>query len=122
MDACFSFLIKVNECRFLVWSSEYAEGAVPADVLFVKPHQEGPYSEALLNVVQLRVVIPIHWDDFMRPLSKPLRPMIKPPRLTFPPLQRVNLAKFRQLIKPIAPQADVFLPEIFRWYELREFL
>jgi L-ascorbate metabolism protein UlaG (beta-lactamase superfamily) len=122
MDACFSFLIEAEGLRFLDWSSEQVNSAPPADVLFVKPHQERAYYEVLLDMVQPRVLIPIHWDDFMRPLSQPLRPMLKPPRLAFPPLARVDLTTFRQMIKRIAPQTKVFLPEIFRLYELSEFL
>jgi L-ascorbate metabolism protein UlaG (beta-lactamase superfamily) len=122
MDSCFSFLIEVGGLSFLDWSSERAELAVPADVLAVSPHQERVYYEALLRVVQPRVVIPMHWDDLMRPLSQPLRPMLKPPRLAFPPLSRVDLAEFRQLIKQVAPEAQVFLPEILRLYELSDIL
>ncbi len=122
MDSCFSFLIEVGGLRWLDWSSKRVEPALPADVLFVKPQGERAYYEALLGVVQPRVVVPIHWDDLMRPLSQPLHPMVKPPRLAFPPLKRVDLTEFHQLIKQIAPQAHVFLPEIFRSYDLSEFL
>jgi L-ascorbate metabolism protein UlaG (beta-lactamase superfamily) len=122
MDACFSFLIEVDGLRFLDWSSEQVHSAPPANVLFVKPQQEQAYYEALLGMVQPRVVIPIHWDNFMRPLSQPLRPMLKPPRLAFPPFARVDLTAFTQLIKRIAPHTQVFLPQILRLYELSEFL
>ena len=122
MDTCFSFLIEVDGLRFLDWSSEQVHLAPLADVLFVKPLQKPAYYETLLGVVQPRVVIPIHWDDFMRPLSQPLRPMLKPPRLAFQPLARVDLTAFSQLIKRIDPQIQVFLPEIFHLYELSEFL
>ncbi|MGZ3630972.1 MAG: MBL fold metallo-hydrolase, partial [Ktedonobacteraceae bacterium] len=122
MDMCFSFLIEVDGLRFLDWSSEKVHLAPLADVLFVKPLQKPAYYEALLGVVQPRIVIPIHWDDFMRPLSRPRRPMLKPPRLAFPPLARVDLTAFSQLIKRISPKTQVFLPEIFHLYELSEFL
>jgi L-ascorbate metabolism protein UlaG (beta-lactamase superfamily) len=122
MDSYFSFLIEVGGLRFLDWSSERAESAVPADVLAVSPHRERVYYEALLRVVQPRVVIPIHWDAFMRPLSQPLRPMLKPPRLAFPPLARVDLVAFGQLIKEVAPEAQVFIPEILCLYELSDIL
>lgn len=122
MDTCFSFLIEVGGLRCLDWGSERAEPAFPADVLFVKPQQEPAYYEALLSVTQPRIVVPIHWDDFMRPLSRPLRPMFKPPRLTFPPLKRVDLTLFRQLIKQVAPHARVLLPEIFHLYDLSDCL
>ena len=122
MDTCFSFLIEVDGLRFLDWSSEQAHLAPLADVLFVKPLRKPAYYQALLGVVQPRIVIPIHWDDFMRPLSRPLRPMLKSPRLAFQPLARVDLTAFSQLIKRIAPKMQVFFPEIFHLYELSEFL
>ncbi len=122
MDVCFSFLIEVDGLRFLDWSSECVDAAPPADVLFVKPLREQTYYETLLGLVQPRVVIPIHWDNFMRPLSQPLRPMLKPPRLAFPPFERVDLTNFSQVIKRIDPEIRVFLPEIFRQYELSEIL
>ena len=122
MDIDFGFLIEVGGLRFLDWSSECVEPALAADILFLKPQRERAYYEALLKVVQPRVVIPIHWDDLMRPLSQPLRPMCKRPSLTFPPLGRVDLTEFRRLIKLISPQVHVFLPQIFRQYNLRELL
>ena len=122
MDTCFSFLIEVDGLRFLDWSSEQVHLAPLADVLFVKPLQKPAYYETLLSVVQPRVVIPIHWDDFMRPLSLPIHPMLKPPHLAFQPLARVDLTAFSQLIKRISLKTQVFLPEIFHLYELSEFL
>jgi hypothetical protein len=120
MDACFSFLIEVDGLPFLDWSSERVDAAPLAEVLFVKPLREQAYYEALLELVQPRVIIPIHWDDFMRPLSQPLRPILKPPRLAFPLFERVNLAQFSQMIKRINPEIKVILPEIFHLYGLGE--
>lgn len=122
MDACFSFLIEVDGLRFLDWSSERIDAAPLADVLFVKPLREQAYYEALLRLVQPRVIIPIHWDDFMRHLSQPLRPMLKPPRLAFPFFERVNLEQFSQMIKRINPEIKVFLPQIFHLYGSGEFV
>jgi L-ascorbate metabolism protein UlaG (beta-lactamase superfamily) len=122
MDTCFSFLIEVGGLRFLDWSSVRSEPALRADVLWVKPGADAAYYEALLSVVQPRIVLPLHWDDLFRPVSKPLRPYWKPPRRAFPPLERENLTRFRQLIKQIAPQVSVFLPEIFHLYDLSECL
>jgi len=48
--------------------------------------------------------------------------MLKPPRLAFPPLARVDLTAFGQMIKRFAPQTQVFLPELFRLYQLSELL
>ncbi len=122
MDSCFSFLIEVDGLRLLDWSSERVDAAPRADVLFVKPLRELAYYETLLGFVRPRVIIPIHWDDFMRPLSQPIRPMLKPPRLAFPPFVRVDLNAFSMMIKRIVLRIKVFLPEIFNLYELSEFL
>jgi L-ascorbate metabolism protein UlaG (beta-lactamase superfamily) len=122
MDACFSFLIEVDDLRLLDWSSERVDAAPLADVLFVKPLREQAYYEVLLELVRPRVIIPIHWDNFMRPLSQPLRPMIKPPLLAYPPFERVNLEQFSQMIKRTNPEIKVFLPEIFYLFGPDEFV
>jgi L-ascorbate metabolism protein UlaG (beta-lactamase superfamily) len=122
MDTCFSFLIEVGGLRFLDWGSIRSGPAPSADVLWVTPSADAAYYEALLTMVQPLLVLPIHWDDLFRPLSKPVRPYWKPPHRAFPPLEREDLTRFRQLIKQIAPQAHIFIPEIFQLYELGECL
>lgn len=120
MDADFSFLIEASELRLLDWSSETAEGAPQADILFVKPFagERPPYAE-LLQAVRPRLVVPIHWDDFFQPLSRPLRASFGPPVWAWPPLRRVDLTAFRRATERIAPGIRVFVPEIFHRYELR---
>jgi L-ascorbate metabolism protein UlaG (beta-lactamase superfamily) len=120
MDENFSFLIEVNGHRLLTDPGMRPEDGMAADVLFVFPSRAPGYYESLLGVVQPTVVIPWHWDDFFRPLSKPLQPYWKPPRWAFPPLQRVNLAKFRQMIRQIDPETQVVEPEALRTYDLGE--
>jgi L-ascorbate metabolism protein UlaG (beta-lactamase superfamily) len=118
MDVDFSFLLRTATYRLLDWSSERAEPAVAADVLFVKPFGTRAYFERLLRLVQPRLVIPIHWDDLYRPLSKGLRPMIGPPRWSVPPFRRVDLADFQRMIWQVAPHARAFVPDLFRVYDL----
>ncbi|MFC2036863.1 MBL fold metallo-hydrolase [Chloroflexota bacterium] len=122
MDENFCFLIEVNGHRLLTDPGVRSEDGVAADVLFVFPSRDPGYYESLLGVVQPTVVIPWHWDDFFRPLSKPLHPYWKPPRWAFPPLQRVKLAEFRQMIRRINPETQVFEPEALRTYDLGEWL
>jgi L-ascorbate metabolism protein UlaG (beta-lactamase superfamily) len=123
MDLDFSFAVGAAGYRLLAWSSERAAPAVAADILCVKPFATRPafYAE-LLRAVRPRLVIPIHWDGFLRPLSKPLRPMLRPPCWSMRPLRRVDLAEFRQVIQGIAPGTAVFVPEIFRSYDLGDLL
>jgi len=123
MDVNFSFVVSTAGYRLLNWSSARAEGAVAADVLFVKPFATRPdYYAELLRAVRPRLVIPIHWDDFLRPLSKPLRPMLRPPSWSRRPLRRVDLAELRRVIERLSPKTAVFVPEIFHTYDLAALL
>jgi len=118
MDEVFSYRITVNGLRFLTDVGVAPKQGVPADILFVNPYLYRRHYETLLGNVRPSVVIPIHWDDFYQPLSKPLRPFIQPPRLKFPPVGRLDLQDFRRMIKKIDPGIRVFLPEALQRYPL----
>jgi len=120
MDVCFSFLIQVSELRLLYWRDVNSQGAPPAEVLFVSPVGSGAYYRELLSTVQPQLVIPVHWDDFFRPLHKPLRPFFMPPRLALPPLRRVDIAQFKESIKCLASGVDVFIPDLLHRYSLKD--
>lgn len=122
MDSCFSFLVSVDGQRLLTDPGIRPEDAVAADVLFVYPIMHRAYYESVLSLVQPKIVVPCHWDDFFRPLSKPLRPFWKMPRWTFPPLKRVNLAEFGDTVEAIMPGTKVLVPEALRSYDLGEIL
>jgi hypothetical protein len=68
--------------------------------------------------VQPRLVVPVHWDDLFRPLTRPLRPYYELPRWQLPPLQRINLQRFMDRIGRITPGIQVLIPEIFEVYDL----
>lgn len=116
-DSCFGFLVEAGGCRLLRWGSNLAERAPTADVLFIGVHGPPALLKPLLEAVRPRVVIPIHWDDFFRPLSQPLRPMLASPQLALPPLQRVDLGEFRRTVQRLAPRARMLIPEIFEPYD-----
>jgi len=116
MDRCFGYLVDVDGARLL-----HCPGAgVPADVLTVKPLGTRARYEALLRQARPRVVIPVHWDDFGRPLSKPVRPTLAPSGQAVSPLNRIDLAQFERMIEQFAPGAQVLIPEMFRTYDLDE--
>jgi L-ascorbate metabolism protein UlaG (beta-lactamase superfamily) len=119
MDDCFSFLIEIHGLRLLDWSSIRAEQAPRADILFVRLYAKPAHYEALLRAVQPRLVVPVHWDNLFRPLSKPVRPCFKPPSWRFPPLQRMDPTRFREMIGVANADLDVMIPETFHAYELR---
>ena len=116
MDRCFGFLVDAGGHRLL-----HCPGtAVPAEVLTVKPLGTRARYESLLRNVRPRIVIPVHWDDFCRPLSKPVRPILAPFGQAVPPLKRIDLAQFERMVEQIAPGTLVLIPEMFRTYDLGE--
>jgi L-ascorbate metabolism protein UlaG (beta-lactamase superfamily) len=127
MDRCFGFLVEIEGQRLLHCPGQ----AVSAEVLTVKPVWARSRYESLLQGARPRVVIPVHWDAFTRPLSEPIRPMLAPfnikgsegalsGQLTSP-LRRINLAQFEQMVTQIAPETHVLIPEVSRTYDLRAF-
>jgi L-ascorbate metabolism protein UlaG (beta-lactamase superfamily) len=118
MDVDLSFRIEIESYRLLDWSSESTQGAIAADMLLVKPFGTREYYRKLVGTVRPSVVVPIHWDDFFRPLSKPVRPMMRYPRWRIPPLRRLDLEEFRAVIASVAPGTPVFVPRMFEEYEL----
>jgi L-ascorbate metabolism protein UlaG (beta-lactamase superfamily) len=122
MDHCFSFLVEAQGLRLLDWCGASWDGAPPADVLLVQPFYDEAYYEALLERVRPRLVVPVHWDDFMRPLSAPLRPGRRPPADGRLLPARVNLDTFRETLRRVAPAARVLVPERFGLYVLEDVL
>ena len=119
-DFCFGFLVEADGCRLLRWGSDLAERAPTADVLFIGVHGPPESLKPLLEAVRPRLVVPIHWDDFFRPLSEPLRPILAPPQLAVPPVRRMDLERFRQTVEGLAPGVNVLVPRIFQAYNMAE--
>jgi len=115
MDACFSFLIRLKDHSVLVWSSTHTDDALPADILICRAVSGLGWYRDLLAQVRPGVVIPSHWEDMFRPLSEPLQPFFSPPRLAFPPFQRINLDHFAQAVQQARPGCRVLLPRRFEW-------
>jgi hypothetical protein len=116
MDRCFGYLVDVEGTRLL----HCPDAGVPADVLTVKPLGTRARYKALLRQARPRVVIPVHWDDFCRPLSKPVRPTLAPSGQAVPPLKRIDLTKFERMVQHIAPETQVLIPEMFRSHDLNQ--
>jgi L-ascorbate metabolism protein UlaG (beta-lactamase superfamily) len=115
-DCCFSFLLAAEGLRLLAWGSTETAKAPQADVLFVGAGTARSYLENLLLRVQPRLVVPLHWDDIFRPLSKPIRPMLAPPAWRWPPLRRMDLGDFESGVRRAWPSARVLVPEVLRRY------
>ncbi len=106
MDACLGYRITVLDTSALVC----AASPQPAQVLFAVAQESREYYRHIFQGVQAQTFIPIHWDNFTRPLSQPLRRLSVPGRLT---LRQVTL-----LARQLMPGVNVIVPEIFREYTL----
>lgn len=95
---------------------------VPVDILMTNPIQPDHFFQTRLKVINPRLVIPIHWDNFMLPLSKPLQPMFEPFQRQFPWLKRASLTGFKKKIETGCPGARVFIPELFTIYALNDII
>ena len=106
MDICLGYCINVMGTRLLVCAAE----PQPADILFAVAQESRNYYRKLFKGVQPHTFIPIHWDNFTRPLSKPLRRFARPGRL--------HLWQITRLARQVLPRVNVIIPEIFREYSL----
>ena len=118
MDTCLSFLISFQGMRILVWSSTGTANAEAADVLICRAVSDERWYAQMMESVQPRLVIPGHWDDMFRPLSKPPRPFFLPPRLALPPIQMIDLGVFECKIRKAKPDCTVLVPERFKEYRI----
>jgi L-ascorbate metabolism protein UlaG (beta-lactamase superfamily) len=106
MDVCLGYRITVMGIRLLVCAAE----PQPADVLFVVAQEPKAYYQRMLRGVQPHTLVPIHWDDFTRPLDQPLTRFTRPGRMP--------LAQLDRLAHQAVPGVNVIVPEPFKEYLL----
>jgi len=108
MDECFAFFLEADGYRIL-----YGEAPQPADVLFAAPLR---FSVETLKIIQPRLIVPIHWDRFFRPLDKPVRPLPGLPRYVN------SLKRFKRMVETTLPGVRIWLPRLFEDYQLSSLL
>jgi L-ascorbate metabolism protein UlaG (beta-lactamase superfamily) len=122
MDMCYSFTLRIGDMRLFLASGLGDDLAPSADVLLVAPYGDEDDFKELLEGVHPRLVIPIHWDDFFRPITKPLRMMRDPSNWMWPPLRRVDMRGFERVVEAYAPQAKLLVPELLKQYDVAALL
>jgi L-ascorbate metabolism protein UlaG (beta-lactamase superfamily) len=111
-----SYWIGLEETSWLL----ARQRAVPATVLAVMPYESTKTLRRLLAEGRPRLVVPYHWDNLFRPLSRPLKPFWMPPRAAFPLLTRVDLDRFARQVAALDPEVKVFVPQVLGEYDLAE--
>lgn len=121
MDEQYSFLVSTEGLRVLIASGIDNEPPLEADVLIVGADASRRQLACILSATRPCVVLPNHWDDMFRPLSRPLRPMIKPmQRIAIP--RRIDLVAWAQKVRSLAPEAQVVIPQHLARYKVGELL
>jgi L-ascorbate metabolism protein UlaG (beta-lactamase superfamily) len=108
MDDCLGYCITALGSRVLVCAAD----PHPAEILFAVAQEPRKYYQRLFRGVQPHTFVPIHWDNFTRPLSQPLRNFTRPGRM--------QLRQLTELAHQTLPRTNVIIPEIFREYSVRE--
>ncbi len=114
-DDVFSYLISAGGLTLL-----HGFSGAQAAIFMLNPGHPMPELLSRIRKVRPQLIIPVHWDDFMRPLSRPLRPMLKPPSRRFPWISRINLDRFKKIVESELPGTKVLIPELFKAYPLQD--
>lgn len=122
MDGCHSFLIRVGEFSLFLSSGLSSESPSLVDLLCLAPFGNRQDFEMLLRRMRPKLVLPIHWDDFFRPLSEPLRMSHDPSDWLWPPLRKVDLKAFEGMLSEIVPESKILIPQILETYDVMALL
>ena len=115
MDACFSYRLSTPPYTILIWHNTRGDSAPRADILFLNSEIAPMELNKLLINVQPHLIVPIHWDNFFRPLNRPLQPFLQPTHRLFPPITRFNQQHFANLIQDILPGTRIIFPKPFEF-------
>jgi L-ascorbate metabolism protein UlaG (beta-lactamase superfamily) len=106
MDVCLGYKIRVLGIQALLCAAK----SQPADILFIVAQESKDYYQSLFLGVHPHTIVPIHWDNFLQSLNKPIGRFTRPGRM--------NLPKIARLAEHTLPQAKMIIPEMFREYTL----
>ena len=117
LDETFSFLIEAGGTRLLAWHNHHPRPAPRADILLLIPDVPHADLPELLNLVQPRLLIPIHWDNFFRPLDAPLRLSWRIPTWRRPWLERADPFALKRLLQRTYPEVEVRVPVLLESFD-----
>lgn len=118
MDEVFAFQMDTHGMHLLTDPGQPLPNISPVDVLFLYPFHPPALLAQILESTRPARILPSHWDDFWRPLSRPLKPMIQPPHHEWPPIGRADLEKFTRRVKSLSPGTEVIRLDWFEEVEI----
>ncbi len=100
MDFNLGFFVQAAGLRILACPGP----ARPCDLLFCSTQRPLDYLRGLFGSARARLFVPLHWDDFFRPLDRPLR------ELGYPGTPR--LAQVHRTLQAASPETRWVLPVV----------
>jgi hypothetical protein len=113
MDSMFSFHMQTAQSSCLIWNSPEIQHIPQADILFFCPLWGPRICAAVALAAQVRMIVPVHWDDFFSPLDRPLRPLVAPPGWSSPWFRRMDPYAFARSLNVCLPDLSVVIPKLF---------
>ena len=120
LDEDFGFLIQAGETRLLSWHDWRPGPAPQADVLVIGADIHLSELGELIDQVQPRLLIPTHWDNFLRPLRKPLKPFFRPPCPGHWLPERYDPWAVQRWIARHRPGVLVYVPRLWERIDLQD--
>ncbi len=119
MDCMLSYRVSAGGISILFWNTSSAANAPAADALVITLTRSPLRWKDVIAKVDPTVILPIHWDDFFAPLSRPLRPMMAPPRWGERLFRRMDPQEFARASEGFLPRGMVRIAGIFQPIELK---
>jgi L-ascorbate metabolism protein UlaG (beta-lactamase superfamily) len=117
LDFHYSYRIGAGSRTYLTDPGREA-GKDAVDVLFINTLQGSRIVRNILNSIDAKVVVPLHWDNYFKPISNSCRA----PGWGLWPVRRILLKTLNRLVVASTPRGSYFLPEPFTFYCVEDIL
>lgn len=117
MDFQYSYQICAGSRTYLTDPGREA-GKDAVDVLFINTLQGARVTRGILKTLDPGLVIPLHWDNYFKPISNSCRA----PGWGLWPVRRILLKTLNRLVIASTPRGRFFLPEPFKSYCVEDIL
>jgi L-ascorbate metabolism protein UlaG (beta-lactamase superfamily) len=120
MDEFFAFHIAAGGISVMTDTGADPRGMPEADMLLMSPRYASAQIHQILDQVRPRAILPCHWDSMYRPITAPLKPMLRPPSRSFPFFGRMDLREFTKQVAMVDPSVRVLVVDALRAYGIGE--
>ncbi len=121
MDVVQSLHIQCDDFSMLTEPGAPLKIDLPVDILLLSPLHPRRQLRKILLSIKPRMIIASHYDEFWQPLTSGPKAMPMA-RLGWPPIRRVNLKEFSEIIHTVLPGIPVIFPKVFQPIQPKDYL